>query len=54
MDLEIDYVVKLGGSAITYKSEFESPNITNIKVAANVLKESWKNGKKFIVVHGAG
>ena len=51
---EIDFIVKLGGSAITHKNEIESPNPANLKIAANTLLESWKKGKKFIVVHGAG
>ena len=54
MVVEIDFLVKLGGSAITNKSEIESANFTNIKIAANTLVECWKQGKKFIVVHGAG
>ena len=54
MEMKIDFVVKLGGSAITKKSENETANLDNIKIAANTLFQSWKNGKKFIIVHGAG
>lgn len=54
MDIKIDFVVKLGGSAVTKKSEKETANLDNIKIAAKTLFESWKNGKKFIIVHGAG
>ena len=54
MENKLDFVVKLGGSAITKKSQNETSNIDNIKLAANVLLQSWKNGKKFIIVHGAG
>ena len=54
MALEIDFIVKLGGSAITNKSEFETANLSNIRIAAHTLIQSWKSGKKFIVVHGAG
>ena len=54
MEVKLDFIVKLGGSAITNKSENETANINNIKTAAKVLLESWKNGKRFVVVHGAG
>ena len=54
MENKLDYIVKLGGSAITDKSQNETLNIENIKSASNVLLQSWKNGKKFIIVHGAG
>ena len=54
MDVHVDFVVKLGGSAMTNKSENETINRSNIQSAANVLLQSWKNGKKFIIVHGAG
>ena len=54
MDVHVDFVVKLGGSAMTNKSENETINKSNIQSAANVLLQSWKNGKKFIIVHGAG
>ena len=54
MEIKIDFVVKLGGSAVTKKSENETANLDNIKIAAKTLFESWKNGKKFIIVHGAG
>ena len=54
MDVHVDFVVKLGGSAMTNKSENETIHKSNIQTAANVLFQSWKNGKKFIIVHGAG
>ena len=54
IDVHVDFVVKLGGSAMTNKSENETINKSNIQSAANVLLQSWKNGKKFIIVHGAG
>lgn len=54
LDVHVDFVVKLGGSAMTNKSENETIHKSNIQTAANVLFQSWKNGKKFIIVHGAG
>ena len=54
MEGKVDFVVKLGGSAVTDKDQFETVNLENIKRAAKVLTESWKHGRRFIVVHGAG
>lgn len=49
-------VVKFGGSAVTVKSEFETPNHVSINSIAqqilSILKEP--NSPTFVLVHGAG
>jgi hypothetical protein len=52
-----DYlIVKLGGSAITYKNEFEKLHQNNLEICAkqisNVINRNLK--MKVIIVHGAG
>ncbi|XP_033127248.1 isopentenyl phosphate kinase-like [Anneissia japonica] len=51
MDLEIDCIIKLGGSAVTFKEKFETPNMEAIRQAAILIA---KIKKKCIIVHGAG
>lgn len=46
--------VKLGGSVITDKSKFKTPNYKGIHALADMIAALWKEGIKFIVVHGAG
>ncbi|XP_071956641.1 uncharacterized protein [Antedon mediterranea] len=51
MELEVDSIIKLGGSAVTFKEQFETPNLDAIKQAAVMVS---KIKKKIIIVHGAG
>jgi len=51
---EIDFVVKLGGSAITNKDILESLNVDALNAAAEVLADCFRLGYRFIVAHGAG
>ena len=50
----LDFIVKLGGCAITNKTEFESLKFDKIQSAATILARCWVAGKRFIVIHGAG
>jgi len=54
MTVEIDFVVKLGGSAITDKDVFETLNADALNAAAEVLAQCYRRGLSFIVAHGAG
>jgi len=54
MTIEIDFVVKLGGSAITNKDMHETLNVDAVTAAADVLAECYHLGQRFIVAHGAG
>ena len=54
MENKVDFIVKLGGSAVTHKNDFETENLENIVKGADVLVASWRKGKRFIIVHGAG
>jgi len=54
MTVEIDFVVKLGGSAITNKDAFEILNVDALDAAADVLAECYRLDLRFIVAHGAG
>ncbi len=46
--------IKLGGSIITDKSQFKTPNLENISSIVEVLSKLYKEGVEFIIVHGAG
>ena len=50
----IDFVVKLGGSAITSKDVIETLNVDALNAAADVLAECFRRDLRFIVAHGAG
>jgi len=54
MTVEIDFIVKLGGSAITDKDVFETLNVDALNSAADVLAECFHLDLRFIVAHGAG
>jgi len=54
MAVDIDFVVKLGGSAITNKDVFEMLNVDALNAAADVLAECFRRDLRFIVAHGAG
>jgi len=54
MPVEIDFVVKLGGSAITNKDVVETLNVDALNGAAEVLAKCYSCGVRFIVAHGAG
>ena len=48
-------ILKLGGSAITNKSRWMSPNRKAIASLASAVAKVWKAGKRdLIIVHGAG
>ena len=46
--------IKLGGSIITQKSKFKTPNPETIDSLCSLIAEYYKKGTQFIVVHGAG
>ena len=50
----IDFIVKLGGAAISDKKAFEKEKPEALIQAARVLASCAKNGLKFIILHGAG
>ena len=50
----LDFIVKLGGSAITDKDSLETPKAENLEKVTTALGQSWKRGAQFVVVHGAG
>ena len=50
----MDVIIKLGGSAITYKDELERPKIAEIKRAVDIIAESRRGNRKCLLVHGAG
>jgi len=50
----VDFIVKLGGSAITFKDETETLKVDALCSAAVVLAECFAKGLRFIVAHGAG
>ena len=51
---QIDLIVKLGGSAITNKSVFETVKMPELYKASQLIKSCIGKGLKCIVVHGAG
>jgi isopentenyl phosphate kinase len=51
---EVDFVVKLGGSAITVKDVNETLKLDALCSAADVLARCFAEGLRFIVAHGAG
>ena len=51
MSFSVDYIVKLGGAAITDKTCLECADLDAIDAAAAVIK---KSGQTCIAVHGAG
>lgn len=54
MSVSVDIVVKLGGSAITEKSQQETFKDAAISDAVTLIKLCVDEGLKVIVVHGAG
>ena len=48
---DLDVIIKLGGSAVTYKNSFETVNHDGITAAAKLVKKIKGN---CIVIHGAG
>jgi len=54
MAVEVDFVVKLGGSSITNKEILETVNVEALNAAVDVLSECFRLGLRFIVAHGAG
>jgi len=50
----IDVVVKIGGSACTVKSKFETLNPAALNASAKQLATLSKDGVKMAVIHGAG
>ena len=51
---QLDFVVKLGGSAVTAKELCENLNLNNLNKAVQVLVKCYKAGLRFVVAHGAG
>ena len=54
MEPRLDFIVKLGGSAITRKDQLECVKAEQIKLIANILNDCRKDNRTFVVVHGAG
>lgn len=52
--MTIDYVVKLGGSAVTDKNVLEKAKLGEIARAVQIVKMCRQHGRSCIVVHGAG
>jgi len=50
-NVDLEVIIKLGGSAVTHKNTFETINQDAIEAAAKLVK---KIKGKCIVVHGAG
>lgn len=46
--------IKLGGSIITRKSKFKTPDLATIDALCALIGEYHKKGIEFIVIHGAG
>ncbi|KAH8060821.1 hypothetical protein JL721_9043 [Aureococcus anophagefferens] len=47
-------VVKLGGSAITDKARFETLDEAGLRAAAEAVRRCVADGRRVVVVHGAG
>ncbi|XP_059160067.1 uncharacterized protein LOC131943801 isoform X2 [Physella acuta] len=52
--MEVDIIIKFGGSAITDKNIFETIKSHELSIAAQCIKTCTDHGLKCIVVHGAG
>lgn len=52
--MEVDLIIKFGGSAITDKNIFETIRRQELSIAAQCIKTCTDHGLKCIVVHGAG
>merc|ERR1711865_515192 len=50
----VDIVVKIGGSAGTHKSRFETLNKVALEAVADQLKVASDSGQRMAVIHGAG
>ncbi|XP_041365789.1 isopentenyl phosphate kinase-like [Gigantopelta aegis] len=53
-ELNVDFIVKLGGSAVTHKDYTEMLNSHNLAEVAILLNQCYLANRTFIVVHGAG
>ena len=51
---QVDLIVKLGGSAITNKSVFETVKMPELYKASQLMRSCIEKGLKCVVVHGAG
>ena len=51
---EIDVIIKLGGSAITEKTKLETPKLTEINRAVQLINKCREHQLTCLVVHGAG
>lgn len=51
---ELDFVVKVGGGAITNKNALETTRPEVIRKVSEVLAQCYRAGMRFIVAHGAG
>lgn len=52
--MNIDVVLKLGGSAITVKDKLETLKEDELRHACSIVQSLIRLGKSVIVVHGAG
>ena len=52
--IKLDFICKLGGSAITAKEKLETIDIEAITTISKLLNFARIKGKQYIVVHGAG
>lgn len=50
----IDFIVKLGGAALSDKKFIEKEKPEALLKASGVLANCASNGLKFIILHGAG
>ncbi len=50
----VGVIIKLGGSAITDKSQLETAKLAEIAKGADIVKKCGHHGLKCIVVHGGG
>jgi len=51
---QLDFVVKVGGGAITNKKSLETTRPEVIRKVSDVLARCYRAGMRFIVAHGAG
>ncbi|XP_042198093.1 isopentenyl phosphate kinase-like isoform X1 [Callorhinchus milii] len=54
LTMALDCVVKLGGSAVTVKDELETLRVGELRRAAALISRLCQEGKRAVVVHGAG
>lgn len=50
----LDFVIKIGGGAITNKKIIETPQSDVMHTIASVLAKCYEAGLRFVILHGAG